>query len=113
MTRGYPKAVLEHAEGHVAHQDCVHLTEAKRLARKKKRPPDDPGRGILLLMSQNLQICSFPEMVPPNHPLIDGILYYKPSIWGHPQLWKPPHGILMSFGRGQTSIAELSKGSRV
>ena len=34
----------------------------------------------------------FPEIgVPPNHPFLDGIFPYKPSIWGYLHLWKPPN----------------------
>ena len=31
--------------------------------------------------------------VPLNHPFIDGIFHYKPTIFGYPNLWKPPMGV--------------------
>ena len=44
---------------------------------------------------RNVCICWFPEIgVPPNHPFLDGIFPYEPSIRGYPHLWKPPYYIL-------------------
>ena len=47
---------------------------------------------ILFSISVFFIICGFPKMgVPPNHPLLDGIFHYKPSILGTPIFRKPPY----------------------
>ena len=43
--------------------------------------------------------------VPLNHPFIDGIFPSKPSIWGCPHLWKPPHA--MQIGWTEKSESHL------
>ena len=34
---------------------------------------------------------------PVNHPFLDGIFHYKPTILGIPHLWKPPIVLWMVF----------------
>ena len=46
----------------------------------------------LVVYNSNIFIWWFPEIgVPPNHPFLDGIFPYKPTILGYPHLWKPPY----------------------
>ena len=35
--------------------------------------------------------------VPPNHPLLDGIFLYKPSILGIPHFKKPPYTYISTY----------------
>ena len=43
-------------------------------------------------------IWRFPEIgVPLNHPFLDGIFHYKPTIWGYPNFRKPPYNVLQKL----------------